>query len=85
MGARAWARINLAAPVSSAKRAFEGLLHIERWTMLSLSKTYQLVLTAILLQFLACQCSATQVEEDDGMPPGTSLGDHTCIHDKVFL
>lgn len=53
--------------------------------MRALYKTYQLVLTAVLLQFLACQCSATQVEEDDGMPPGTSLGDHACIHDKVIF
>lgn len=51
--------------------------------MRAMDKTYRLVLTAVLLQLLACQCSATHVEED-GMPPGTSLGDHACIHDKVM-
>ena len=40
--------------------------------------------TAALLQLLAC-CFADYVEDNVGMPPGTSLGDHTCIHDKVFL
>ena len=53
--------------------------------MRALYKTYRLVLTAVLLQLLACQCCVTQVEENDGMPPGTSLGDHACIHDKVIF
>ena len=58
--------------------AFDDLFEV---TMRPLHKMYCVAVTTILLQFLA-SCSAARVE-DVGMPPGTTLGDHACIHDKV--
>ena len=51
-------------------------------TMRVLHKVYCVAVTTILLQLLA-SCSAAHVEDDVGMPPGSSLGDHSCIHEKV--
>ena len=51
-------------------------------TMRALHKVYCVAVTTILLQLLA-SCSAAHVEDDVGMPPGSSLGDHACIHEKV--
>lgn len=64
---------------SARLRAFDDLFEV---TMRPLHKMYCVAVTTILLQFLA-SCSAAHVEDDVGMPPGTTLGDHACIHNKV--
>ena len=64
---------------SARLRAFDDLFEV---TMGPLHKMYCVAVTTILLQFLA-SCSAAHVEDDVGMPPGTTLGDHACIHNKV--
>ena len=44
---------------------------------------YWVAVTALLLRFLTV---ALAVHVNDvGMPPGKSLGDHMCIHDKVTI
>ena len=43
---------------------------------------YWIVVTTVLLHFFAVTF-AVHVEDDARMPPGKSLGDHVCIHDKV--
>ena len=45
---------------------------------------YWVAVTAVLLHFIAI-AFAVHVEDDARMPPGKSLGDHVCVHDKVSI
>jgi len=44
-----------------------------------------LAVTAVLLHFLAIGFAVRVSEDDARMPPGKSLGDHMCVHDKVTI